>query len=352
MMKRTRRIEIVRSTILELSSMSQESCDGIFRVLSQRYTSVRVSVVNNLADLEAVVARNPDLVFLGMEYVFADQLFGTQDANKIWVTQYLDDHGIAYTGSNRPVHMLERNKDLAKQKVEEAGLRTSPFWVAKMGELLTREDIALPYPLFVKPRNRGGGVGIDSDSVIYDFEHLVHKIDAISTQLQTDSLVEEFLPGREFSVAVLKTIDAEEFAIMPIELIAPLDKNNERILSDQVKTSNAESAIAITDDALRQQVATLALNVFHALGARDYGRIDIRLDRFGKANFLEANLLPSLISGYGSFPKACMLNIHLEYEPMIIQIVELGLRRSQSRTIKLNMLGDGVQNLILAPTPV
>lgn len=75
-------------------------------------------------------------------------------------------------------------------------------------------------------------------------------------------------------------------------------------------------------------MSTLALASFHALGARDYGRIDIRLDSDGVANFLEANLIPSLISGYGSFPKACELNIGLEYEPMIISITELGLIRN------------------------
>jgi len=64
------------------------------------------------------------------------------------------------------------------------------------------------------------------------------------------------------------------------------------------------------------------------LGARDYGRIDIRLDATGTPHFLEANLIPSLISGYGSFPKACVMNIGLEYEPMIMRIANLGLSRN------------------------
>lgn len=331
--------------------MSQESCDALFVVLTKNYAAVRVSVVNNLADLEAVVARRPDLVFLGMEYVYGELHAETHGLHKVWVTRYLDDNGISYTGSSQPAHMLERNKNLAKQRVQEAGLKTAPFLVVKVNHLPIEEDFASSYPLFVKPRNRGGGVGIDSDSVVYDFDHLLAKVNAMSTELQSDALIEKYLSGREFSVAILKMVGSEEYSVMPIELIAPPDKNNKRILSDEVKTSNAESAIEVTDEIIKSQVMTLALNVFHALGAQDYGRIDIRLDKDGVANFLEANLIPSLISGYGSFPKACMLNLHLDYEPMIVRIVELGLKRSDDHKITLRSSSDSIDTFLSSMKP-
>ncbi len=78
---------------------------------------------------------------------------------------------------------------------------------------------------------------------------------------------------------------------------------------------------------LRDQICVLALDIFHTLGASDYGRIDIRLDEFGTPHFLEANLLPSLIAGYGSFPKACLLNNNLDYDSMLLNIVNLALNR-------------------------
>ena len=72
----------------------------------------------------------------------------------------------------------------------------------------------------------------------------------------------------------------------------------------------------------------LALHVFHALGARDYGRIDIRLDGAGVPHFLEANLMPSILKDYGNFPKACMLNETIGYEESILRIVDLAFERS------------------------
>src|SRR5882762_8234923 len=96
MRKSSKHIEIVRSTTMRLSSMSQESCDAIVRVLTKHYAKVGVSVVSSLADLDSVVARNPDLVFLGMEYIFAKSLLGAQGTHKIWITDYLDDNHISY----------------------------------------------------------------------------------------------------------------------------------------------------------------------------------------------------------------------------------------------------------------
>lgn len=330
-MKNNKRIEIVRSSMKSLSSMSQESADAILSVLTQHYTKVSISTVNNLSDLEAVVERKPDLIFMGMECVLSDRNSETQDAEKIWLASYFDERGIVYTGSNQSAHELERNKHLAKQHILDSGIKTARFCVIDQNHQPKLEyDIALTFPLFIKPTNRGGGFGIDGDSIVYNFEQLLLKISSIKTNFHSDSLIEEYLPGREFSVAVLRKEDSAEFSLMPIELIAPPDRNGARILSSIVKSANIEQAIGITDHVIKSQITTLALNAFRALGARDYGRIDIRLDKHGTPHFLEANLIPSLISEYGSFPKACILNTNLDFEPMIMRITKLGLERCQN----------------------
>jgi D-alanine-D-alanine ligase len=222
-------------------------------------------------------------------------------------------------------HELERHKPLAKQRVLMAGLKTPAFYVIGQNQLLDESDLPLVFPLFIKPTNRGGGLGIDSDSVVHNFGQLRAKVGFITTVLQTEALIEEYLPGREFSVAILKNEHSADYTAMPIELIAPADQTGVRLLSSRVKSSNTEQALEVTDAVIKSRVNTLALDVFEALGARDYGRIDIRLDKYGVPHFLEANLIPSLISGYGSFPKACLLNRGLDYEPMILTIAKLGL---------------------------
>ncbi len=332
MLKRDKHIEIARSTTTELSSMSQVSCNAIYDVLSKHFTDVGVTIINNLADLNELVTSQPDLVFLGMEFIPSIPLLGLADPNKIWLTDLLDDHGIAYTGSCRTAHQLGRHKPLAKQRVLDTNLDTPTFCVIERNQPLNWDDIPLNFPLFVKPTNRGGGLGIDSNSVVHNFKQLLSKVRSLNTALGSDVLIEEYLPGREFSVAILKKELSEEHLVMPIELIAPPDKYGSRLLSGQIKSANSELVLAVADSDMKSKISKFAVNVFNALDARDYGRIDIRLDAAGTPHFLEANLIPSLISGYGSFPKACVLNSGLEYEPMIMQITDLGMARNKVET--------------------
>lgn len=324
-----KKIEIVSSRIVELSCMSDLSRQAVHKLLSQHYSNVRISLINSKNDLHNLVIRNPDLVFLGMCFIPGNPLLGLQCPNKIWLSEYFDSHDIAYTGSAKEAHVAERYKDIAKLQIQNAGLKTSPYFVAVQNvPIVNSKKIA--YPLFVKPNDRGGGLGIDDKSIVYNFKELQNKINYISKTYQADSLVEQYLTGREFSVAILKN-PINGYNIMPIEIVAEQNINGHRILSEQAKQNDRERAMLVTDIILNTKLSTLALKSFVALGGRDYGRIDIRLDKNGHPNFLEANLIPSLIKDYGNFPKACKLHLNLSYEKMILKIVNLGMQRANNK---------------------
>lgn len=339
MRKINQHIEIVSSGEVGLSSMGQKSRLAALVVLAKHYTKVGITIVNNLSDLEDLVAGRPDLVLLGMKYIPSDPNMGRQDPNKIWISEYLDQHGIAYTGSNKAAHELELDKHLAKRRIIEARLDTSPFVVAKKNSTFNPYGIPLRFPMFIKPTDRGGGVGVDAASLANNFEELQTKVESIAANFQADALIEEYLPGREFSVGILKDEFMGAYVAMPVELVAPPDKNGTRFLSAQIKSADLETFKAVTNDAIKIQITELALSAFNALGARDYGRIDIRLDESGTANFLEANLIPSLIEDYGNFPKACLINLQMDYEAMLLRIVDLALARTSQANIQRPFVG-------------
>ncbi|HMS23881.1 MAG TPA: ATP-grasp domain-containing protein [Candidatus Saccharibacteria bacterium] len=330
MKKINKHIIIVRSTVNGLSAMSQKSCDAILATLGRSYQNVSVFILNKPSDLDDLTLLKPDLVFIGMKCVPDDLALDPRVAKEFWVSEYLDSRGIPYTGSGRFANELERNKALAKQRVIESNLKTAPFFVVNRRQKLTSEIVNINFPLFVKPTDRGGGMGIDTDSVVHNFEQLKSKVEKIAVRYMSDSLVEEYLTGREFSVAILKDEFSENYIIMPLEKIPPIDKNGDRLLSGIIKAADSVTDAEVVDADLKQKITELALNVFQALGGRDYGRIDIRLDDIGEPHFLEANFIPSLIKGYGSFPKACLLNIDLDYEEMLLRIVQLAFERSTS----------------------
>jgi len=327
MQKIAMRIEIVSSALARFSSMSLESRHAILTTLAKHYSDVRITLINDASDLSDLAARQPDLVFLGMSSIVIEDELGFGRLRRVWLSDFLDELDITYTGSQRGAHELEHHKPLAKQRVLDAGLDTSPYLVAENGRMPILNGSALTYPLFIKPTDRGGGTGVDSRSVTHNVGQAQAKINSIAAELKSDALIEAYLPGREFSVAILRETDAPEFLAMPIELVASEDENGVRILSSAIKHANSEWVSAVSQATTADIVSRLALACFKTLGGRDYGRIDIRLDKAGRPQFLEANLIPSLIDGYGSFPKACLINQGLSHEAMLIRIVTLALAR-------------------------
>lgn len=323
-------IEIVCSADSQLSSMSLRSRAAVLAVLSKYYARVSITMVETVSDLELLAERKPDLVFMGTQSVLIDKSAGYVSANKLWISQYLDAHGIAYTGSGKLAHALENDKPLAKQRIIDSGLNTSPYIVVGQDTLFDESSLGMRYPLFIKPPNRGGGLGIDDDSVAYIFEEAKAKVMSLLAKYGSEALIEEYLPGREFSVALLRDEISDDYMVMPIELVADRNDSGVCVLSGKLKHANAERVLTLNNIVTRKMICDFAYDAFMALGARDYGRIDIRLDANGVPMFLEANLLPSLISGYGSFPKACVLNRGIQYEEMLLRIIRLGLGRAEA----------------------
>ena len=323
-MKMPKSIEVVRSSAKGLSSLSQVSAEAIVASLSKRYENVFLTVIDTVSDLDALIARAPGFVFIGMMYIND----ASHPTKRIWLSERLEQAGIPYTGSARPAHELGLHKDKAKQRVAVCGLSTARFQVIRSHFLQDQRWSDLQFPLFVKPLCGGGGHGVDEHSVVRTPEELRRKVASLHSELGVDVLVEEYLEGQEFSVAIIRDRASGGLTAMPLELVAPEDSNGNAMLSQRIKSLNQEQAVGVDDPVVHESITSLALGVFQALGARDYGRIDIRLDGKGIPHFLEANLIPSLISGYGSFPKAYKLNQGVEYDDMIHNIALLGLTRT------------------------
>ena len=332
-MKKKSYIEIIRSSETTLSSMSQISSDAIESVLNRHYEKVGVSIVNSLEDMELVILKNPDLVFMGMKFVPTNNELGRKDLDKNWLATHFDYNGINYTGSGQSAITYELNKQDAKRRVMKKGIASSPYFVAIQGIEIMESDIKLEYPLFVKPTDRGGGLGVDDNSVVHNIIELRKKVKNISDEHDSDSLIEEFLSGREFSVAIIKNRYDGSYSQMPLELIAESNSSGVKVLGGSVKSENKEKVLKVEDPILNDKLSEFAQKAFFALGARDYGRIDIRLDKNDEPMFLEANLLPSLIDNYGNFPKACRLYKNMDHEDMILTLVNLGLSHKKSKLI-------------------
>ena len=320
-MKIQKHIEIVRSGTPALSSLGDKSADMIQALLAQHYEKVGITLVSNLNELDLLVAKRPDLVILGVKQI-------PVAGDKLWVSAYLEAMGVNHLGSQTAAIELDFDKPGSKRVVRAAGLRTADSFVARPGRF-TEDSLPLPFPLFVKPPNGGGGKGIGADSVARNFQAFEQKVQKINDEFGTEALVEAYLTGREFSVALMQNELTSEPSAMPIELITDQNAAGDRILGQVVKADDTEHVVAVLDLVLKTRVNRLAKAAFKALGARDYGRIDIRLDEQGVPHFLEANLIPGLAKHdfVSYFTAACEINQNMSYETMILNLVTLSLNR-------------------------
>jgi len=321
MIKSDKHIEIVRSTIPELHSMGVKSSGLLREVLSQHFKKVGETMLDKPSDIKRLIKKNPDLVFVGVKNLPVPSKL---NSDKLSLIDHLEKNKIRYTGSSGAARNIAIQKDLAKQVVRDAKLSTAGFFVTKPGQYHSSNTLPLKFPLFIKPPHRSHGIGIDDNSVVRSFSEYEQKIESILINYSSSSLVEQYLSGREFSVAILETAKGQDPFVMPVEILTKENSRGDKILGYRVKNQDHEEVIAIDSEVIKTCVGALAKSVFTALGAKGYARIDIRMSDAGTAYFLEANLAPGL--GHGYFARACQINRKMSYETMVMKIAELGLR--------------------------
>ena len=315
---------VCRSGALKVPAANKEAHWSL-EVLRRNFTRVSVSEVSNRKDLEEVAASQPDLVFLGAAPKRL-RYRGHSNSRYVWLSDFFETRGITYSGSASLAMIQEANKHRAKQAIESADLKTANYFMTREGEFTDENRIPVNFPLFLKPADLGSGRGVSADSVVHDLASFHKKVHSIATEFNTNTLAEQYLSGREFTVAILDSSSSGKTIAMPVELIAKTNENGDRIVSGSVKKADSEKVLAVTNKKLYKELNNFAIRSFNALSGRDYGRIDVRMDDSGKIHFLEANLRPGLGGGY--FVRACLINEDMEYESVIMNIVSFALSRS------------------------
>jgi D-alanine-D-alanine ligase len=236
----------------------------------------------------------PDLVFNALHGKYAED--GT-------IQGLLDILGIPYTGSGVLASALAMDKGVSKVFFESAGLRAPKGVLVCKADFLqsATADKSCSYQalaehlgtheLVVKPNSEGSSVGV---SLVSDEAAFTQGLgQALATD--TSALVEECIPGRELTVAVLGDAGADAFALPVVEIIPKTDFYH----YDNKYEAGATDFVspAVLDELVAQACQELAVAAHNALGCQGYSRSDIRLKPNGDAYLLEVNTLPGLTEG-------------------------------------------------------
>jgi len=288
----------------------------ILKILSNYFENVIITEINNKNDLEKLAIRKQDLVFSGVKFFYFDK-------NIIWLNDFLETFAIPYIASSRLALENEGDKKLAKKIMKKNNIQTADYFTTEPGEHNDEKSIPIKFPLFIKPISGGDSRGIDKNSVVHNFLNFQFKVEDIKNKQNLRSLVEAYLPGKEYSVGIFQNNLNGNLTAMPIEIIVQKNLNGNCIIDYDIKKNDIENVIAVKDKKIYNLLSKISKKAFKALDGKSFGRIDIKMDNFGKPHFIEANLMPGLKKGY--FYRSCVLNLNISYEQMILRIVNNAL---------------------------
>ena len=274
--------------------------------------------IGNIVELTNALASGKrwDMVFN-----IAEGLYGI--GREAQVPALLDAFRIPYVFSDPMVLSLTLHKGMAKHVICGHGIPTAAFAVVKDEKDLA--NIKLEYPLFIKPVAEGTGKGISQKSLINNYKDLERNAKELLEKFGQPVLVEEYLPGREFTVGITGTgCEAAPCGIMEVIVNGKVE---EQVYSMQNK-EHYESRVAysVPEKSITEFCYEVALKSWNALECRDGGRVDLRLDKNGIPNFIEVNPLAGLNPIHSDLPILCRMN-GISYRELIDRIMKSALKR-------------------------
>ncbi len=234
---------------------------------------------------------------------------------------------IPYTGSPALCLALTQNKALTKDILVRHGLPTPEYFCAKINGPLPKRTIS--YPLMVKPCSEDASLSIGPDSIVNNEATLKKRIRYIHDRYCQDALVERFISGREFNIAVLGNPPT---GVLPLAEIVFAKDLKVPVVSYAGKWETASADYrgttplcpAVVDEKLRKKIEQIAIKACRLFGCRDYARVDVRLE--GDTPYiLEINANPDICPDAG-FARAAQAGGH-DYPALIQRILNMALVR-------------------------
>ena len=239
--------------------------------------------------------------------------------------------GIPYTGSGVMASAVAMDKVFTKRIWENHGLQTPRYAVldARMGNPadLKRVPDSLGLPLIVKPPHEGSTIGI---SKVQGYSQMSEAYE-LASRFDDVVLAEEFIAGRELTVAIVERSGSGALEALPIiEIVAP---GGNYVYQNKYFTNDTRYPCpAPMADELAARIRKTALDAFLAIGCEGWGRVDFMLRTSDAEPFLlEVNTSPGM-TGHSLVPMAARA-VGLSYEDLCVEV--LASARLKTRRAKL-----------------
>lgn len=243
----------------------------------------------------------------------------------VFAPSILEKLHIPFTGPSANACTNAYDKFKTINILKKAGIRAPQAITFSAGD-----DIKLPpnmnFPLFVKPQRGGCSRGITHLSLIKTQDEFTEKIKAVLEENKESVIVEEFLPGREFTAGIIG--NKSPWVLPIIEFVyksssLPFRSYSRKMVNYEIEDTDC---LAELKDADRMVIENLAVSAFKALECRDYARVDIRMDAFGNPFVLEVNAIPNLEPEKSSFGLMAK-HAGISFNKLLEKIINTALNR-------------------------
>lgn len=277
---------------------------------------------------EKLRGRRPEIVFN-----IAEGQFGV--SREAQIPAMLEMLNIPYSGSDALTLAVCLDKSRAKEILSYYKIPTAKFSV--LYSLADLAALRTNFPCMVKPLNEGSSKGIFDASLVRNQKELQAQVENVLVTYNEPVIVEEFLPGREFTVAMLGNgDDARALPIVEIKFDS-LPKGVNPIYSFEAKWiwDQASNPLDIFEcparltPALNDSIVKLCKDAYKVLRCRDWSRIDVRLDKNGVPNIIEINPLPGILpkpEDNSCYPKAARA-AGMSYDEMLNRVLDEACKR-------------------------
>jgi D-alanine-D-alanine ligase len=294
-----------------------------------------IETYNSVALIEADVN-----AFLKLKELKPDIVFNIAEgfngvSREAQIPSMLDMLQVPYTGSDPLTLATCLDKARAKEILSYYKIPNAKFIIADKTEQL--KNINLQYPLIVKPVSEGSSKGIFSSSFVKTKYEMIKEAERIIIEYNQAALIEEFLPGREFTAAIIGNGDEAEvlpiveisYNDFPDDFIPIYSYEAKWILDTKENPLEVFSCPAKIDKMLEKRIKEIVLKTYNILRCKDWSRIDVRLDSKGEPNIIEINPLPGILPDpeeNSCFPKAAR-SAGMNYTEMINRVLLAAAKR-------------------------
>ncbi len=249
-----------------------------------------------------------------------------------WAPSLLEMAGVPCLGSDGLTLSLTLDKAWASRTVAADGLPVVPQCVMSSARQAAHGALPGPFPLFVKPRWEGSAKGIRASSRVENRSALEREVARVVRDYRQPALVEIFLAGAEYTVAVVGNDPPR-----PLPVLQRALESGTRIGLHALETASAATSPGVFEHclpgeltaSLESELQELACRIYQLFECRDFARVDFRLDPDGRPVFLEINPLPTFAAD-GSFA----ILAELEGRPLaglLADVIDAGLKRLAPR---------------------